>query len=197
MRSVYELSEAWSAYFAELEPKKRKELLDGLTDERAGMLSFARKLFQARHTDKKRSGREVDNWLYKFVYMPQMYQKQSFFRRSVRKDMEANLRELQLDGALTDEEQLVLYHEFRNVARRYLDTCRDAGYASSLMGMKRATKEQQTAKACEELWIISSGLPRQAGMEKEFALWKQALYDEVCAFDPDCPDLYDKWEKKA
>lgn len=197
---MYEIDGRWEAYFAEIDPKKRLECLDAMEDQADGMMDFCRTLYRERYVDPRKKDRPVDNWLYKFVYFPGMYSRcgRKFGRGGLEREMRRSLKELHLEDpdALSEMERTVLYHEFRNAARRYLDTCRDPGYASRLMKLKPSTREEREELAMHEIWQICSGVPNALHVEKQMEIWREALYAELLLFAPDSEQGYAALEAK-
>ena len=182
----------WEGYYQELDPVKRKKLLEELCQEGDPADDFRRQLYTERYTDPRHPDEVRDLWLFKCVYFPGLYSKRSFFSRSVRKEIQAAAAELHLDQpeTLSEEEKRILYLEFRNTASRYLLTCRGSRYGSTLFGLKRATEDTRQKHLGHEFWIMTRGLAEYAGMEDEFSLWCSALYDELCEQEPDCRQFY-------
>lgn len=195
---MYELNEAWTAYFDELDQQKRLALFNDLAGRGDEAAAFCRALYDERYIDPKHPDRKVDTWLWKFVYLPGLYKRRKFLGGAVRKELEGTLKELHLDRpeALSEMEKTILSLEYRNAARRYLSTCRGTNYASSLLGLKKATGQEKLDRACEDIWSSSKGLALAAGLEENFKLWSEALYAELLEFDPDSRKHYAELEQK-
>ena len=193
---MYELDQAWAAYFDELDPQKRLALFNYLAGRGDEVEAFCRTLYDERYTDPKHPDRKVDTWLWKLVYLPGLYKRRKFLRSAVRKELEGTLKELHLDRpeALSEMEKTVLSLEYRNAARRYLSTCRSANYANKLMGFKKATEQEKLDQACEEIWMASRGLARAAGLEENLRPWCDALYAELLIFDSGSKERYEQLE---
>ena len=192
------LDEAWAAYFAELDPDRRLERFNRLAEgEDSGFQAFARQIYAARYSDPRQPDRKVDTWLWKLVYLPGVYKKRRMLAGALRREMAGTLHDLYLDRPeeLTGERETILYHEYRNAARRYLSTCSGARYGSRLFGLKKATPREQREKACEDVWQASRGVALAAGMERAFGLWCAALHDALLEYDPDCGAQYEKLEQ--
>ena len=198
---MYEIGEAWMGYFEEIDPAKRLQILDGMEEQSGAMMRLCRGFYRERYTDPKKPAHKVDNWLYKFVYFPGMYRRcgRRIGRSGLEKEMARSLKELHLEDpeGLEELERTVLYHEFRNAARRYLDTCRDPAYGSKLLKMKSSTEAERKALAGEEMWQISSGLPAALGVAEKMGLWKEAILAELLVFDPEAGPAFDAREGKA
>ena len=112
--------------------------------------------------------------------------------------MEGTLKELHLEDpdGLSEMERTVLYLEFRNTARRYLSTCRSVNYARKFLGLKKASDQEKLDRACQDIWMVSRGIARAAGLEDPLKLWCDALYDELLDYDPGSGKHYLELEEK-
>ena len=192
-----DLNELWSEYFLELDPAKRGEQLERLIDAGAETTAFCHRLYQERYRDKKNPDRQVDNWLWKLVYLPGLYRRRRGMSKPIRHEMKGLLGELHLNewDRLSEDERHVLTMEFRNAARRYLSTCRSARYGSKLLGLKKANEEQKLDRAALDIWSAARGLPEKAGLGTEFRPWGEALFAELTLFDPTCEGRYRELEQ--
>lgn len=191
---MQELNEAWTAYFQELEPKKRFELLQSLPDLEGGALDFCRTLYEQRYTNPKHPDQPADTWLWKFVYLPGLFKRRKFLPGALKKEMQDTLKELHLEhpNELSGIQETILYQEFRNAARRYLSTCRGDHYARKFLGLRSATEQEKRNQACEDIWMVSKGLAQIGGQEENLKLWCGALYAELLDYDPDSREHYEQ-----
>ena len=90
----------------------------------------------------------------------------------------------------------LLYHEYRNTARRYLSTCKGGNYASSFMGFRKADDDEKVVKACEDIWQMSGGIAKSSGRTEAMKLWVEAFRDELFNYDDICKDEYEKLSRK-
>ena len=77
------------AYFRELSPRDRRIMFENLVAEGVvddEVKEFCERLYNDRYSDKKKPERRVDNWIYKFVYMPGLYNKRFFFRGAMKRE---------------------------------------------------------------------------------------------------------------
>ena len=187
-------------YFAELDPDKRQEMLNGIADSDidSDITAFCRKMYKRRYTDPKDPGHRVDNWLWKIVYLPGLYSKRGLLMRIVRKEAADAVSELMLKDpdSYSNTEKSLLYLEFRNAARRYLSTCSSDRYGSRMFGLKRSTAEDRKYKAAEDIWRASAGLASAAGEEQKLEIWCTALRDELYQYDSACQTYYEEFESK-
>ncbi len=197
---MYEIEEGWIPYFEEIDPKKRLAILDGMEEQGGAMMAFCRGLYRERYVDPRKKDHAVDNWLYKFVYFPGMYRRcgRRFGQGNLAREMQRSLKDLHLEDpdALSEMERTVLFHEFRNTARRFLDTCRDPSYGSKMMKLKPSTQAEREELAMHEIWQIASGVPSALGMERQTEIWRQALYAELLLFAPDSEHGFAALEQK-
>ncbi len=190
-----ELTEKWSAYFEELDPEQRMSIygdIAGKVDSEAAFIAF---IYNERYRDPKDPDRRVDNWLWKFVYLPGLYRKRRVSKSAFQKEVERTLKELHLDGSASAEEKQLLYLEYRNAARRFLGTCLGKRYGSRLFGMKEASPDEKKAKAAGELWMMSRGIALAAGKEIAMAPFAEALREELAVFYPEYRNIYDNLEQ--
>ena len=193
-----DLNALWTDYFLELDPARRRELLNALIDAGAETTVFCHRLYRERYRDKKDPDKQVDNWLWKLVYLPGLYRRRRGLSKPIRHEMEGGFRELHLDewDRLTEDERHVLTMEYRNAARRYLSTCRGARYGSKLLGLKKANEAQKLDRAALDIWSAARGLPEKAGLGTAFRPWSEALLAELTIFDPACERRYRELEEK-
>ena len=188
-------NERWNAYFSELDPEKRMLIFNDTVKEIDAEAAFIASLYAERYRDAKDPDRKVDNWLWKFVYLPGLLKKRRISKSAFRNETERTLRELHLDGTASENEKQLLYLEYRNAARRYLGTCGSRRYGSRLFGLREASPEEKKEKACEELWMISRGIALASGKETAMAPFADALRDELSAFHPGYETIYARLEK--
>jgi hypothetical protein len=184
-------------YFDILSPRDRRllfEELDGIDEETQ---EFCKMLYRDRYQDRKDPERRVDNWLWKVVYLPGAYKRRKMLKGAIRNEGAAAVKDLHLESPedLTDTERDILYHEFRNVAKRYLSTCNNARYGNRLFGLKKATEEEKKEKACEDIWMASRGFALAAGEEDRLKIWCDALLDELRDYSPAAEETIERLEK--
>lgn len=186
---MYEINTTLGAYYSELDPAKRLELLDSLDAP-----EFVRTLYHERYSDHEKKGRKnVDWWLWRCICLQSLYNRGSFFKSFRTREMNAIISEL----FMTDGEHTAyLYHEYRNLARRYLSTCRGGGYAARFMGLRQATEEEQVLRACADIWEMSAGIARKTGNREKMQVWCEAFRDELFEHAEICREEYSKLEAK-
>lgn len=187
--AMYELDEKLKPYYAELDPKKRLELLNALPDDETKDILY--KIYHNRYSDHENKGRKnVDWWLWRTICLIQLYGRGGFFKRFRDREIVTIIDEL----LMNDPDTPFLYYEYRNVAARYLSTCKSGGYASRLMGLRQASDEEKVLKACEDIWQMSRGVAKSTGKEEQMNLWCEALRDELYEYDSICLAEYHRLE---
>lgn len=196
---MYEVQESLTPYYNELEPSKRLEILNNLHDLKPEIYDFIRALYQERHTDPKYPEKKnIDWWLWRCVCLTMLFPRRSIFKKFVSKELNDILKELHIEdiNSYSQEQKAILYNEFRNLARRYLSTCKADGYGNSFMGLKRASPEEKVYKACEELYFMSTGMAKAADIQEKMSLWCQAFNEELMNFDSLCKEFIVKIDSK-
>ena len=178
-------------YFEELDPEKRKALLEEIDKDKP---SFRRELYKKRFEFRRKPDRIADLWLFKCVYLPGLYRRK-FLKKATLREVNLTIDEFFLREPLTEEQREELYLEMRNAVRRYLSTCRSAKYASSFFGLKKASDDEKFQRTTEDIWKMSRGIARVYGLEKELELWCEACYAELIAYEPSCEERFQELEK--
>ncbi len=193
---MHEAEKKWDAYFNETDPEERKLIVGMTAGENDDLAGFLAMIYRKRYEDPKNHDRAVDNWLWKFVYLPGLYRKRRLSKKAMLTEVDRTLDDLCLNMILSKEEEAALYLEFRNAARRYLGTCLGRNYGRRLFGLKEISPAEKRARACEELWMMSRGLALSAGKEAKLSLFIEALRAEASEFCPDCDSIYEHLEQK-
>lgn len=188
-------NEKWTAYFSELDPEKRMLIFNDTVKETDAEAAFIANLYTERYRDAKDPDRKVDNWLWKFVYLPGLYKKRRISKSAFLSETDRTIADLKLGFPASENEKHFLFLEYRNAARRFLGTCLGKRYASRLFGMKEASPEEKKAKASEELWMMSRGIALASGKEAVMAPFIEALRAELSVFYPGYDAVYERLEK--
>lgn len=191
---MYEINEDLRGYYLELEPSKRERILSTLTGHES--YEFLSRIYQERYSDHEGKGRKnIDWWLWRSICLLQLYDRGGLFRRFREREMTSIIEELFMND--NEEKHInLLYHEYRNVSRRYLSTCRSSNYASRMMGLRQATDEEKALKACEDIWRMSAGIARVSSSGSKMGLWCEALHDELLDYDEVCREEYDRLSRR-
>ena len=189
---MYELHESFTPYFSEIDPKKRLGILDSLPESEE--LGFLRELYNDRYSDHENRGRKnVDWWLWRCICLQQLYSKGGFLKRFRNREVSRIVQELRTDDT---EHAAFLYHEYRNTARRYLSTCKSGNYASRFMGFRQASDDEKVLRACSDIWQMSRGIARVAGVQDAMKLWCEAFRDELIDYDSVCREEYERLDSE-
>ncbi|MBQ7544155.1 MAG: hypothetical protein IJT02_04345 [Synergistaceae bacterium] len=188
---MYTVSPSLAQYYAELDPAKRLELLNASDAE-----EFVHTLYHERYSDHEGKGRKnIDWWLWRCICLQLLYGRGGFFKRFRDREINTILDELFMNDP--DESHVpYLYHEYRNVCRRYLSTCRSGNYASRFMGFRQASDEEKVLKACSDVWEMSAGIARIFGQHEKMRVWCGAFRDELMEYDSVCREEYDRLNKQ-
>ena len=199
MISFKPLSPAWQAYYDTLDPEARRELLESnlLEQEDDGANAFRGRLYFERYRGKGPEG-PPDLFLRRCLYLPALYQKRNDLFSGFRKEVRKTLSLLHLDApeSLEEAEQSALYWEFRNVGRRYLETCKNTRYGKKLMGLADPTPEEKRNRICGDIWMMSRGIAIAAGREEQMLLLCDAFREELLRFDPQCREFFERAESR-
>ena len=181
---MFEQTAGWSEYYRELEPKRRRLLLERFCEEEPddGANAYRRILFEARHTDPKAPGHEVDRMLFQCIDFMQLYRSARIFRENAVKSVCRAIKELRFDlaGQYGEAGTGALYWEIRNTAARYLSTCSSPSYNRRLFGLAPSNEGSRNDRVLRDFWQMSEGLARRTGLETELAIWNQAVADAYC-----------------
>ena len=173
---------AWvESYEKELDPKKRREILDAAI-EAEGLTpanELRRKLLEARYDTVK--GQHVDRFIRGWMEMQFIKGSRTLFgKRGAEKEKE-RLREdlgLVLAEPYGEEGRQVLYEEFCNGARLFLKLCReDRSYSSLLFGLGRMKESSLTSKLARTFYTAAVEAPQRIGMAEELQEFRRALVD--------------------
>ena len=191
---MYELESQLKTYYAEIDPPKRLEILNALPENENS--DFLHKIYQERYSDHESKGRkDIDWWLWRCLCLQMLYGRGKFFRKFRDREVISIIAELQLND--TEKNHVpFLYHEYKNVIRRYLSTCNSPNYASSFMGLRQASDERKILKACSDVWQMSEGIARNSGTEEKMRLWRLAAYDELIEYSSICQAEYERLNTK-
>ena len=175
---MYEIDSKYSAYYNEIDPKKRLIILDSLPED--GADTFVREVYNDRYSDHEGKGRKnIDWWLW----------------RCICREISTIIAELRMNDS-DEVHRQHLYHEYRNTCRRYLSTCRSGSYAARFMGFRQASDEEKVLKACEDVWQMSAGVAKKTGNTEAMKLWIEAFRDELYDYDDICREEYMKLQEE-
>ena len=198
-----ELQPLLQQYYEEMNPEKRKALLDRYTEEQSGASGqtaedsgpaaqdYRRALYEARYYDKKHPDQKVDRFLWCLMTFLTIQKNPGFFPKHHRKHVLSAMQKMQVDDRpLRDEAcREVLYRELRNAVRLYYSTCSDPSYGRTLFGMIASDEGARTAQRCKDIWGFSYGIAGITGLNDELDLLCRAANDEYCVLVPEAESL--------
>ena len=191
---MYEIDSKYSAYYNEIDPKKRLIILDSLPED--GADTFVREVYNDRYSDHEGKGRKnIDWWLWRCICLQILYGRGNFLRRFRDREISTIIAELRMNDS-DEVHRQHLYHEYRNTCRRYLSTCRSGSYAARFMGFRQASDEEKVLKACEDVWQMSAGVAKKTGNTEAMKLWIEAFRDELYDYDDICREEYMKLQEE-
>ena len=182
------ISPAWREYYMELEPDRRRMLLEKnlREEEEDGAGKCRRRLFSLRYLEEGKTEPSVDRYLWACVNFVQVYSATRLFKKGGRKEVEQFLEKSGYREAMTLGEagQTALYWEIRNAAKRYFKTCMGTEYRRSLFGLLSPNGSDQKRQMCQDVWRMTLGLEGRLDMAAELQLWTKAVHDEFVLTDP-------------
>lgn len=189
---------AWVvSYMRELDRKKRKAILDqaileeGLSPEN----DLRRQLFEARYG--LQSGTEVDHfvrgWM-SMLYLGNNTRGLFAARRTARE--KASIRsdwKMDLAETFGSTGRTVLYEEFYNLVRLYIDLCRnDRTYSSYLLGLGTMNEGSLAAKIARDIRQTAFVTATEIGENSEFSGLTEAAEEAFADVYPDDVHLLHK-----
>ena len=170
-------------YYEELDPDKRRVLLDeylsGAPSEDPAA-EYRKVLFDYRYTDPKDPERRVDNYMWALLSLMYTHRGSVIFPHRNVKEVRRIMKDLERDERVhTDEcfaEAFML--EVRNAVRRYFDTCKSDNYHKKLFGMTHSSSDEKEKQRCIDTWKMSAGLAQRVGLEDEMSLFNRAVAEE-------------------
>ena len=166
-------------YYREIEPTARKKLFAAMSAE-GGAPAMVKRLYELRYIDPKAPEAEVDLFLWYYVNLQQYYSASGLLRRRTRREIQSCFQKMGLctDVLCTQEDERLLYWEFRNAARRYFSTFSAAGYGRKLFGMLSAKEDERLIRMREDARKISYGNAEKYELAAETELFCRAIEDE-------------------
>ncbi len=174
-----------TSYFIETNHLKRKKILDSLitscniTPE----IELCQKLYNARYGNSGKN-QEVDCFIRGLMTLEYMKNYKGFLLRKKRIQQERHsiLKDLQCDLVkfYGDIGELILYNEYCNLIRRYLELCeRDRTYSSFIFGLGKIKRTTFEKKVCDDIYRIAYVVPQMLNLEDELCLFSKAASDIV------------------
>ena len=192
---MMEWSSAWKAYFAEIDPAKRRELFASLPEEPAKAL--AADLLNRRYV--RRGDLEVDRFfacMMEFMGIARSGGPAGNIRKTARSYMEElGFFSLAGEGELGEE---LLRMEAGNAVLRYLDTCSDAAYGRKLFGLMASTEEEKRLLAAKDIRSACDGFAERLGnidaedLKAALSLYCRGMREAYLNTSPKARELYER-----
>lgn len=184
----YECPQIFETYYSKTDPDQREHILDGLQVQTKREEDWARaagELYQRRHEDQKAKGQKPDRFLWNMINLVIISKSARFFaKRSRRETIEAlDAMEGKTRETYPDVGEGAIYWEYRNAARRYFATTSSKGYGRKVFGIISANENDRKLRSCADAYDMSIGLMRRLGLDKEMALFTDAVRDEYACYD--------------
>ena len=196
----YIKNEAWEEFYEELEPEKRKEIMEKVLSEAEddGANELRQKLFIERHQPKKRGPQTVDNGIWHMIIMPSNMSLQYRLTPGTKGEIRRSMKDLGVADVDKTDKVLVsaVYWEIRNIAKRYFSTCNGPEYYRKLFGILKSSDEEKLIKTAEDVWACAVGVPEQFKMKDEMTIFSDAVRDEFIDYFPDGEDAYNSVLKR-
>ncbi|MBR0398335.1 MAG: hypothetical protein IJI10_08700 [Eubacterium sp.] len=198
------LEKQWERdYYRELKREKRKAILDAaiLEEGMSPENELRVKLLESRYGKKLEKGQSVDYFIRGWMTLQFLANaRKSFgFKRKVRKELASVKADWQLDLAAEYGEagQKVLYQEFCQLTRVYLDLCqRDRNYGAILFGVGRIKEETLQSKIGRDIYTIAYEIPQEIDAVEDLKLFTDAAARTLTDVFPEITDgFYELVEK--
>ena len=198
------LEKQWERdYYRELKREKRKAILDAaiLEEGMSPENELRVKLLESRYGKKLEKGQSVDYFIRGWMTLQFLANaRKSFgFKRKVRRELASVKADWQLDLAAEYGEagQKVLYQEFCQLTRVYLDLCqRDRNYGALLFGVGRIKEETLQSKIGRDIYTIAYEIPQEIDAVEDLKLFTDAAARTLTDVFPEIADgFYELVEK--
>ena len=167
------------SYFKEMDPAKRKAMLDQRSEEDDGeFLEQLKKLFAIRYK-KDDKGKYVDTFLRYWLELRVAAENLDglFAERRNRKTVKEALKNLCLDETSEFPSDL-MYQEMCHLTAAYIVLCsKDINYTAVLWGLGKKNDDKIQDKINLDLERIGEAIPKYLHMEEEFQVLKPAILD--------------------
>ena len=175
-----DLTELLESYYEEIDPAKRKKILNEHLAAAEGSdpaASYRKALYEYRFVDPADPERKLDRFMLAFLDFLYLYRSSRILPGRYVKEVEATIGDLELDERVhTDPLFTEAFSlEVRNAARRYFDTCKTDGYHRKFFGITSSKPEEKEKQRCIDVWRMSYGLAERLGLEEKMDLFCRAL----------------------
>lgn len=183
---MYEIDSIWRKYFTMDDPIQRLNELNRLLsiDEYKNEYSYAKEIFDNRHTSKKQAIGEVDRFLFNCVVLISLYKSGNIFKKANKKEIIKMMTEMGCEACDGGTNETIVYWELRNAVARYFKTCNSPGYRRKLFGVMSASDDDKQQNMIMDAWKMSVGLSEKHDLFDKMRVWNLAVKDEFsCLYD--------------
>ena len=190
-------------YYRELKREKRKSILDAaiLEEGMSPENELRSRLLEVRYGKKLEKGQSVDYFIRGWMTLRFLANssKSLFFKRKNKRELESLRADWQFDLAEEYGEtgQKVLYQEFCQLTRVYLDLCqKDKNYGSILFGIGHIKEDSLMGKIGRDIYTVAYEVPQEYGVAEELRLFTDAASRTLTDVFPEITDdFYELVEK--
>lgn len=180
MREAHDILDS---YYEEIDPVKRLTILNEYMSEAASedpAAQYRMQLYQYRYTDPKDPERKVDKFMLAILDFLYLFKNSRILPGRNVKETRKILEGLEQDERVHSDPAFAkaLKLEIQNAARRYFDTCKSDSYHKKFFGVAHSNADEKEKQRCLDAWRMSKGLAQRLGLEKEMALFCEAVSDE-------------------
>ena len=198
------LEKQWEReYYKELKREKRKEILEAAIAEE-GMSpenELRTKLLELRYGKKIDRSNSIDYFIRGWMTLRFLSTNSGtlFFKKKAKRELGNVRKDWQFDLAAEYGEtgQKVLYQEFCQLTRVYLDLCqKDKNYGSILFGIGHIKEDSLMGKIGRDIYTVAYEVPQEYGVAEELRLFTDAASRTLTDVFPEITDdFYELVEK--
>lgn len=178
-----DINDLLESYYDEINPDARIKILKeyladaGNSDPAA---SYRKALYEYRYIDTANPDRKVDRFMLAFLDYLYLFKSSRVLPARHVKETLKTLHKLELDERVHTDPLFAqaLSLEIRNAVKRYFETCKSDSYHRKFFGVTASNADEKEKQRCFDAWRMSYGLAERLGIEKEMALFCQAVSDE-------------------
>ena len=175
-----DLSDLLESYYEEIDPAKRRNILDEYIAAAGGSdpaASYRKALYEYRYVDPADPQKKLDRVMLAFLDFLYLYRSSRVLPGRYVKEVQATIKALELDEKVHADPLFAeaFGMEIRNAARRYFETCKTDGYHRKFFGITASKPEEKEKQRCIDVWRMSYGLAERLGLEEEMDLFCRAL----------------------
>ena len=175
-----DLNDLLESYYEEIDPAKRRNILDAYIAAAGGSdpaASYRKALYEYRYVDPADPQKKLDRVMLAFLDFLYLYRSSRVLPGRYVKEVQATIKALELDEKVHADPLFAeaFGMEIRNAARRYFETCKTDGYHRKFFGITASKPEEKEKQRCIDVWRMSYGLAERLGLEEEMDLFCRAL----------------------